>query len=127
MVPSRQLLTAVDSTGHVHLVIGSNPLASARCARSVEVGAKVIVAASEDAEMHYALTKRIEEGSVEWLKRNFCDEDLQSLGRHEVDGVVDAVFVTLGGKNVLSRHSSCSGSCPNADFGHRHTYFDSLS
>ncbi len=30
------------------------------------------------------------------------DEDLTTLGRDEVDGVVDAVFVTVGGKNVLS-------------------------
>lgn len=102
MAPSRQLLTAIDSTGHVHLVIGSNPLANARCAKSIEVGAQVKVLAAEDAEVHYALMKRIEEGSVEWLKRGFRDEDLKTLGRNEVEGVVDAVFVTLGGKNALS-------------------------
>lgn len=105
MAPSRQLLTAVDSTGHVHLVVGSNPLASARCARSIEVGANVKVAAAEDAEVHYALMKRINEGPVDWLKRPFRDEDLQTLGRDEVDGVVDAVFVTLGGSNALSRQA----------------------
>ena len=126
MAPSRQLLTAVDSTGHVHLVVGSNPLASARCARSLEVGAKVIVAAAEDAEMHYALTKRIEEGTVDWLKRAFRDDDLQTLGRDEVDGVVDAVFVTIGGKNALSMPGSCLGSSSTADSGNRYTYINSL-
>lgn len=108
--PSRQLLTAIDSTGHVHLVIGSNPLASARCARSIEVGAQVKVLATEDAEVHYALTKRFEDGTVEWLRRGFRDEDLQTLGRDEVDCMVDAVFVTLGGKNALSMQGNCSES-----------------
>ncbi len=102
MPQCRPLLTALDAAGHVHLVIGSNPLASARCARSIEVGAKVKVVAPEDAEVHYALMKRIDEGTVEWLKRGFRDEDLETLGRDEVEGVVDAVFITLGGKNALS-------------------------
>jgi uroporphyrin-III C-methyltransferase len=96
MVPA--LLAAVDATSHVHLVIGSNPLASARCARSLEVGAKPIVIAPEGATVHYILMKRIEEGEVQWLKRDFNEDDLTTLGRAEVDGVVDAVFVTVGGK-----------------------------
>lgn len=98
----RPLLTALDAAGHVHLVIGSNPLANARCASSIEAGAKVKVVAPEDAEVHYALMKRIDEGTVEWMRNGFRDEDLTTLGRDEVDGVVDAVFVTVGGKNVLS-------------------------
>ncbi|OCL07356.1 putative siroheme synthase, partial [Glonium stellatum] len=100
------LLTAVDSTSHIHLIIGSNPLAGARCTRSIEVGAKPLLVAPEDANLHYGLTKRIDEGEVQWLKRDFRDEDLTSLGRDEVDNVVDAVFVTLGGKHPLSTHIS---------------------
>jgi uroporphyrin-III C-methyltransferase len=96
------LLTAVDSTSHIHLIVGSNPLAGARCTRSIEVGAKPLLVAPEDATLHYGLTKRIDGGEVEWLKRDFRDEDLTSLGRDEVDHVVDAVFVTLGGKHPLS-------------------------
>lgn len=92
------LLTAIDSTSHVHLIIGSNPLAGARCSRSIEVGAKPIVIAPEDATVHYSLMKRIEDGEVQWIKRAFQTEDLSTLGRAEVDGVVDAVFVTAGGK-----------------------------
>ncbi len=97
------LLTAVDSTHHVHLIIGSNPLAAARCTRSLEVGAKPKVVAPSDGDVHYGLMKRMEEGEVEWTKRTFRDEDLTELGRDEVDGVVDAVFVTLGGKSPLSK------------------------
>lgn len=100
------LLTAVDSISHIHLIVGSNPLAGARCTRSIEVGAKPLLVAPEDATLHYGLTKRIDEGEVEWLKRGFRDEDLTSLGRDEVDHVVDAVFVTLGGKHPLSTYIS---------------------
>lgn len=96
------LLTAVDSTQHVHLIIGSNPLAGARCTRSLEVGAKPKLVAPEDATLHYGLMKRIEDGQVEWLKRKYHDDDLQTVGREEVDHFVDAVFVTLGARHPLS-------------------------
>jgi uroporphyrin-III C-methyltransferase len=99
------LLTAVDSTLHIHLIIGSNPLAGARCTRSLEVGAQPILIAPEEATLHYGLVKRIDEGQVKWIKRSFEESDLTTLGRAEVDGVVDAVFVTTGGKHVQSKHS----------------------
>lgn len=99
------LLTALDATSHIHLIVGSNPLAGARCTRSIEVGAKPILLAPEDATLHYGLAKRIETGEVEWLKRSFRDEDLTALGRPEVDGVVDAVFVTAGGKHASGTSS----------------------
>lgn len=95
------LLTSVDSTAHIHLIVGCNPLAGARCSRSIEVGAKPIVAAPENAIVHYSLMKRIEAGEVQWLQREFREDDLTTLGRAEVDGVVDAVFVTVGGKQNL--------------------------
>lgn len=94
------LLTAVDATSHIHLIVGSNPLAGARCSRSIEVGAKPILIAPEDSTLHYGLVKRIEAGEVKWIKRSFQDEDLTTWGRPEVDGVVDAVFVTAGGKQT---------------------------
>jgi hypothetical protein len=96
------LLTAVDSASHTHLIVGSNPLAGARCTRSLEVGANPVLIAPEDATLHYGLVKRIEAGEVKWIKRSFQEEDLTTLGRAEVDGVVDAVFVTAGGKQGQS-------------------------
>ena len=93
------LLTAVDASSHIHLIVGSNPLAAARCKRSIEVGAKPILVAPGDATIHYRLVEHIEAGQVTWIKRNFQIEDVTTLGRDEVDGVVDAVFVTTGGKN----------------------------
>lgn len=100
MVPP--LLTALDSAGHIHLIVGSNPLASARCSKSIEVGATPKVIAPADADVHYVLAKRIEDGEVEWIKKTFDDADLSTLGRSEVDNVVDAVFVTGNGKSAFS-------------------------
>lgn len=97
------LLTAIDSTSHIHLVIGSNSLTAARCAKSLEVGAKPRLIAPEGSEINYALQKRIESGEVEWLKKEFEDDDVLRLGREEINGVVDAVFVTTGPRDPLSR------------------------
>jgi len=99
------LLTAVDSTSHVHLIVGSNPLAGARCSRAIEVGAKAILIAPENSTLHYGLAKRIEAGEVKWLQRSFLEDDLTTLGRPEVDGVVDA-FVTAGGKQTSATQIS---------------------
>lgn len=97
------LLTSVNSIDHVHLIIGSNPLAGARCARSVEVGAKAKLVAPENSQLHYGIHKRIEQQEVEWIKSTFQDEHLSTLGREEVGGFVDAVFVTLTGMDPLSK------------------------
>jgi hypothetical protein len=98
------LLTAVDATAHIHLIVGSNPLAAARCSRAIEVGARPVLIAPEDSTLHYALVKRIDAGEVKWLRRSFQDADLTTLGRPEVDGVVDAVFVTAGGKQTPGKY-----------------------
>ena len=103
------LLTALDSAGHVHLIVGSNPLASARCSKSIEVGAKPKVIAPADADFHYVLSKRIDDGEVAWIKKSFEDTDLSSLGRDEVDNVVDAVFVTTNGNNASSMRDHALG------------------
>src|SRR5271170_1494122 len=103
---SPPLLTAQDCSGLTHLVIGSGPLAAARCAKSLEVGANPTILANPQAEIHYTLAKLVEEGRVKWIQRDFKDGDLETLGRDEVDNVVDAVFVTTGLKTLLSTHIS---------------------
>ena len=100
------LLTAVDSANHVHLIIGSNPLAGARCSRALEVGAIPKVIAPANATLHYGLAKKIDDGKVQWIQKEFEESDLTTLGREEVDHVVDAVFVTSGGKSTPSTHIS---------------------
>lgn len=93
------LLTALDATDSVHLVIGAGPLAAARCAKSLEVGANPILIAPSDAELHYTLSQKIEKKLVGRIARSFEENDLTTLGRDEVDNIVDAVFVTVGSKS----------------------------
>lgn len=96
------LLTAVNAESQVHLIIGTNPLAATRCGKSLDAGAKPIIIAPETAELQYTLAERIENGSAQWVRRDFQDGDLTTLGREEIDHVVDMVFVTLGGNHPLS-------------------------
>ncbi|KAF5861138.1 hypothetical protein ETB97_000578 [Aspergillus alliaceus] len=103
---SAPLLAAVYSESQVHLIVGSSPLAAARCAKSLEAGAKPIIVASDTGGLHFSLSEHIENGSAQWLRREFQDDDLKCLGREEVDHVVDMVFVTLGGAHPLSAHIS---------------------
>lgn len=91
------LLTATDCRGHVHLIIGSNSLAGKRCEQSLATGATPILIAPDtpsSAPLHYGLAKLIEAQAVTWLRQTFTRELLTTLGREEVDHVVDAVFVT---------------------------------
>lgn len=88
------LLTAHDCTAHVHLIIGSNPLAASRISKSLEVGAVPKLICPAIADSNYSLQRRIDQGEVEWLQRDFQEGDLKSLGREDVGGWVDAVFVT---------------------------------
>jgi uroporphyrin-III C-methyltransferase len=102
---SPALLTAVDSSDHVHLIVGSNPLAAARCSRSLEVGAIPKLVAPAAPHVHYGIQKRVDAGEVEWIERSFRDDDLTTLGRSENGCVVDTVFVTLGSRNPQSKFS----------------------
>lgn len=96
-------MTAWHTESQVHLIVGANPLAAARCTKSLEAGATPILIAPETSDLHYTLSGYIADGSVQWIRQDFQDSDLTSLGREEVDHVVDMVFVTLGGKHTLSK------------------------
>ncbi|KKK16491.1 hypothetical protein P175DRAFT_0457058 [Aspergillus ochraceoroseus IBT 24754] len=100
------LLAAINADSQVHLIIGANPLAAARCAKSVEAGAHPVVIAPEEESLQFTLAGHIENGSAKWVKRQFQDDDLTTLGREEVDHVVDMVFVTIGANHPLSSHIS---------------------
>lgn len=96
------MLTATDARSHVHLIVGSNPLAAARCGQSLSAGASPILLAPETTELHYTLQKRVDDGEVKWMKEDFRDDHLLTLGREEIGHVVDAVFVTSGPREPLS-------------------------
>ncbi|KAI1120498.1 uroporphyrin-III C-methyltransferase [Nemania abortiva] len=99
MVSRVSLLTATNAESHIHLIIGSNPLAAARCGQSLAVGASPILLAPETAELHYALQKRVDDGEVKWVKEEFKENHLFTLGREDIDHIVDAVFVTSGSRD----------------------------
>ncbi|EFE43186.1 hypothetical protein TRV_02001 [Trichophyton verrucosum HKI 0517] len=89
------LLAAIDSGSHIHLIIGSNPLAAARITKSIDSGATPILISPPENKLPSTLSERIEAGQVQWIQRGFQDSDLLTFGREEVEGVVDAVFITL--------------------------------
>ncbi|KAK0668531.1 tetrapyrrole methylase [Cercophora samala] len=100
--PPISLLTAQHSTGHTHLIIGSNPLAASRATQSLSSGAKpILISPTPSEELHYTLTQYITSGQLTHLARPFESNDLFTLGRDEVDNVVDAVFITLPPKDPL--------------------------
>ena len=96
------LLAGLNCRDNIHLVIGTNPLASSRCAQSLAAGAHPILIAPPQVDLHYALQRRIDDGEVKWERKEFADDDLLRLGREEVGHVVDAVFVTSGPREPQS-------------------------
>ncbi|EXF83753.1 uroporphyrin-III [Colletotrichum fioriniae PJ7] len=94
MATTTSLLTSLNCKGNTHLIIGTNPLAAARCTQTINAGATPILIAPDTQDLHYGLQKRIDAGEVTWHRKAFTDTDLFTLGRDEVDNVVDAVFVT---------------------------------
>ncbi len=101
------LLAAVDATEHVHLILGTNSLASSRVTKSLEVGAKPIIIAPSDEKIHFGLQQRVVCGEVQWMHKDFEESDLSSYGREEIGRFADAVFVTSGAK---SSRSECAQS-----------------
>ncbi|GJC97648.1 uroporphyrin-III [Colletotrichum higginsianum] len=97
------LLTALNCKGNTHLIIGTNPLAAARCTQSLAAGAAAILLAPDTTDLHYGLQKRVDAGEVVWHRKAFEDSDLFTLGRDDVDNVVDAVF--LCSFSLLSTHT----------------------
>lgn len=90
------LLTSIDCTGNVHLVIGDNGIAAKRVALSLEAGAEcTLLSPVLPEELHFDLQRLIKNGTLSHIQRDFEEEDLKTLGRAEVDRVVDMVFVTL--------------------------------
>lgn len=96
------LLTAQDCRGQIHLIIGSGPLAASRSARSLQSGARPIIIADPASEIHFTLAKSVEDGVATLVQEEFQEEHLYTLGRDEVEGYVDLVFVTTPPSDPLS-------------------------
>ena len=99
------LLTSVDCTRHVHLIVGDGGIAAKRAARSLEAGAECIVISPAGVEdLYFDLKALVERQRVRYIQREFEETDLTSLGREEVDRVVDMVFVTLSPLDKKGTH-----------------------
>lgn len=125
---AKPLMTAWNVESQIHLIVGANPLAAARCSKSLDAGAQPIIVAPDTADMHFTLAEHIANGSAKWMRRDFQDDDLTNLGREEVDRVVDTVFVTLGGGHPLSMSWPMTLAVDLADISLRRlTYFETMS
>lgn len=101
------LLTSVDCTHQVHLIIGDNGIAAKRVARSLEAGASgILISPVEINELQFDLRAFVEKDRIKYVQRDFREEDLRMFGREEVEGVVDMVFVTLSPLNKEGSVSS---------------------
>ena len=90
------LLTSVDCTDVVHLVIGDNGIAAKRVNRSLEAGATcILMSPAAFGDLHIELRDLIKSGKLEFQCKEFYDDALTCLGREEINNVVDMVFVTL--------------------------------
>lgn len=100
------LLTAQDCSEHVHLIVGSGPLAASRCTKSIQVGAHPIILTPDDTVCHYTIEQYVSQGLVQQVAEQFKEAHLSTLGSAEVDGFVDAVFVTTPSSDPIGAHIS---------------------
>ncbi|ODV95853.1 hypothetical protein PACTADRAFT_49296 [Pachysolen tannophilus NRRL Y-2460] len=91
------LLASLCCKGEVHLVVGVSVLSAFRINSILESGARPVLVSSKkiDEKFPANLQEQIDNGRVSWVSRDFGEKDLITLGRQEVDHIVDKVFVTL--------------------------------
>ncbi|KAK9481335.1 tetrapyrrole methylase [Lipomyces japonicus] len=103
------LLISQSCSDQVHLIVGSSALSLSRISRSLDCGASVVLIApqpstplSNSTTWNAELQAKLSQFSkLTWLDREFDFQDLTTLGRTEVDKVVDIVFVTLPSSSPL--------------------------
>ncbi|QEL63422.1 hypothetical protein CJJ09_005624 [Candidozyma auris] len=91
------LLASFHCKEERHVVIGAlAPVASLRAKAIIAAGAfPILIDSAPLDELSKTLQGLIEEGKVEYHNEEYSKRLLTSLGRSEVDSVVDKVFVTL--------------------------------
>lgn len=91
------LLASLNCQTERHVVVGGNSNISALRINSIlSCGAiPILIQKGEISDFPVSTQEHIASGAVEWINGDFEAVHLTSLGRKEVDGVVDRVFVTL--------------------------------
>ncbi|KAG5979631.1 hypothetical protein E4U55_004935 [Claviceps digitariae] len=122
------MLASINARSHTHLIIGIGPLTASRCSQSLASGAHPILiappppsssppaspSATSTSTSHStlppslptSLQDKITAGLLTWHPTPFHQSHLLTLGRPQVDHVVDAVFVTLPSPPPPARSSN---------------------
>ncbi|KAG6002222.1 hypothetical protein E4U21_003313 [Claviceps maximensis] len=97
--PPSPMLASINAKSHTHLIIGIGPLTATRCTQSLAAGAHPILIAPSPSppspSLPSSLQDKITAGLITWHPTPFQQGHLLTLGRPQVDRVVDAVFVVL--------------------------------
>lgn len=96
------LLASLLCQGETHIVYGgTSNVAALRINSILATGANPILIQVTDLEkFSHGLQDQINEGKVKWIKETYKKDHLLSLGRAEVDAVVDRVFVSLDSSDI---------------------------
>ena len=98
------LITSIISTGEIHLLFGYSNVTNIRIPSIIDSGAKPILITDTKPSFLPALKQyEADEKLTVLVDPNFADkiqEYITTLGRPEVDGVVDRVFVSLTNESV---------------------------
>ena len=90
------LLASLKCSDEVHLIIGASNVASLRINSILEAGAKPVLISNQPSEKFpKSIQDNIAKGILKHIGKEYENGDLTSLGRSEVDNIVDRVFVTL--------------------------------
>ena len=71
-------------------------VAAAATAPELVVDSSPVHGNADPQSLPFSVSRFVNSGKVDWIPRDFEEHDLTTLGRKEVGGVVDAVFVTVG-------------------------------
>lgn len=96
------LLASLLCLGEIHIVYGgTSNVAALRINSILATGANPILIQDTDLDKFpHNLQDHINEGKVKWIKETYNREQLSTLGRDEVDTIVDRVFVSLDSSDI---------------------------
>lgn len=106
------LLALISCLNERHVIVGGKALvASLRAKAILAAGAyPILIEEAGTDDLSKTLQGLIDEGKVKHVRESYKEEHLKSLGRAEVDSVVDKVFVTLS-RSQQELKEQISGHC----------------
>lgn len=105
------LLTSQNLTEMRYLVVGWSNLTVSRVTTLIEHGSSSVVVAGVNGLTEAEAERATAAGASQVLDRPFTVDDLTTLGREEVDKVVDGVFVTLPKARFIKEIEQIYNTC----------------